>query len=159
MITTKHVSIALLTAAAALTLALLGGALAHADDPGFMGEAVFDRLDTNQDGVISADEAKAARGRMFDKIDADHDGIVTAAEIEAAKNDAEKRRARRIATLAGLRAEMPSPSQRAAELDQNHDGKLTREEFMAGRSWFDLIAKSGGSISKEDFASFLDGAH
>jgi len=159
MITTKHVSIALLGAAAALTLALLGGALAHAEELGFMGEAVFDRLDTNRDGVISTDEAKAARGRMFDKIDADHDGVITAAEIEAAKNDAERRRARRLSTLAGVRAEMPSPAERVAELDQHHDGKVTRDEFIAGRSWFDLIAKSGGGISKEDFASFLDGAH
>jgi Ca2+-binding EF-hand superfamily protein len=159
MITTKHISIALLTAAAALTLVLLGGALAHADELGFMGEAVFDRLDTNHDGVISPEEAQAARGRMFDKIDADHDGAITAAEIEAAKNGAEKRRARRLATLAGLRAEMPSPSERAAELDQNHDGKVTREEFLTGHSWFDLIAKSGGHITKDEFAKFLDGAH
>jgi hypothetical protein len=35
----------------------------------------------------------------------------------------------------------------------------TREEFIAGHSWFDLIGKSGGGISKEDFANFLDGAH
>jgi hypothetical protein len=54
MLTTKHASIALLTAAAALTLVLLGGALAHADDLGFFGEAIFDRLDTNHDGVISS---------------------------------------------------------------------------------------------------------
>ena len=159
MLTTKHASIALLTAAAALTLVLLGGALADADDLGFFGEAIFDRLDTNHDGVISPDEALAARGRLFDSIDADHDGIITAAEFEAAKASAEKRRARRLATLAGLRAEMPTPSQRVAELDQNHDGKVTREEFIAGHSWFDLIGKSGGGISKEDFAKFLDGTH
>jgi EF-hand domain pair len=159
MLTPKRISIALLTAAAALTLVLLGGALAHADELGFMGEAIFDRLDTNHDGVISPDEARAARGRMFDKIDANHDGVITAAEIEAAKNDAEKRRARRLATLAGIRAEMPSPSECVVELDQNHDGKVTREEFVAGHSWFDLITKSGGGISKDDFAKFLDGAH
>jgi len=88
MLTTKHASIALLTAAAALTLVLLGGALAHADDLGFFGEAIFDRLDTNHDGVISPDEALAARGRLFDSIDADHDGIITAAEFEAAKASA-----------------------------------------------------------------------
>ncbi len=158
MITAERISIALLAAAAALTLTLLGVALAYADDLGFMGEAIFDRIDTNHDGVISAEEAEAARGRMFDKIDADHDGVVTAAEFEAAKDNAEKRRARRISTLAGLRAQMPSPSERVAELDQNHDGKVTRDEFLAGRSWFDLIAKSGGGISKEEFANFLDGA-
>ncbi len=159
MITAERISIALLAVAAALTLTLLGVALAYAGELGFMGEAIFDRIDANHDGVISADEAKAARERMFDKIDADHDGVVTAAEFEAARDSAEKRRARRLSTLAALRAQMPSPSERVAELDQNHDGKVTRDEFLAGRSWFDLIAKGGGSISKEEFANFLDGAH
>jgi hypothetical protein len=79
MITAERVSIALRAVAAALTLTLLGVALAYADELGFMGEAIFNRIDANHDGVISADEGKAARERMFDKIDADHDGVVTAA--------------------------------------------------------------------------------
>ena len=155
---TRVASIALLSAAAALGIALLGGALAYADDLGVFGESIFDRLDLDHNGVISLDEAKTARSGMFDRIDADRDGVVTSAEIEAAKESAEKRRAKRLSTLAGLRAEMPTPSERFAELDQNHDGKVTREEFVSGRFWFDLLAKSGDGISKADFASFLDGA-
>jgi Ca2+-binding EF-hand superfamily protein len=94
---------------------------------------------------------------MFERIDADHDGVASAAEIETAKDNAHKRRAKRLASLAKARAAMPMPSERFAELDQNHDGKITRDEFVSGRSWFDLLAKSPGGISKADFASFLDG--
>jgi hypothetical protein len=42
MFTSRDAAIALLTAAAALAIALLGGALAHADDLGFLGESMFD---------------------------------------------------------------------------------------------------------------------
>jgi hypothetical protein len=159
MFTNRDAAIALLTAAAALAIALLGGALAHADDLGFLGESIFDRLDADHDGLISPDEAKAARARMFDRIDADRDGLVTAAEIETAKDNAQKRRAMRLASLAKARAAMLAPSERFAELDLNHDGKITRDEFVSARSWFDLLAKSPGGISKADFASFLDGAN
>jgi hypothetical protein len=158
MFTNKDAAIALLTAAVALGIALLGGALAHADNLGFLGESMFDRLDLDHDGLISPDEAKAARGRMFDRIDVDHDGAASAAEIETAKDNAEKRRAKRLASLAKLRAAMPTPAERFAELDLNHDGKITRDEFVSARSWFDLLAKSPGGISKADFASFLDSA-
>jgi EF hand domain-containing protein len=158
MLTSKHASIALVTAAVGLCLFILGVALAHADNLGFLAESMFDRLDADHNGVISLDEAKGARGRMFEKIDADHNGVVTAAEIQAAKENAEKRRAKRMASLAKLRAEMPAPSERFAELDQNHDGKVTRDEFISARSWFDVLAKSGGGISKADFANFLDAA-
>jgi hypothetical protein len=158
MLTSRDASIALLATAAALTVALLGGALAYADDLGFLGESIFDRLDLNHDGLVSPDEAKATRARMFDRIDADHDGSVTAAEIETAKDSAQKRRSKRLASLAKVRAAMPTPSERFAELDQDHDGKVTRDEFVTARSWFDLLAKSPGGISKADFASFLDDA-
>ena len=61
MITAERISIALLAVAAALTLTLLGVALAYADEIGFMGEAIFDRIDTNHDGVISYAEYRRAR--------------------------------------------------------------------------------------------------
>jgi hypothetical protein len=155
MLNNRDASIALLLAAALLILALLGGALAYADDLGVLAESLFDRLDLNQDGLIGADEAKAARARMFERIDADYDGVLTATEIETAKDNAQKRRANRLANLAKARAAMPSPSERFAELDQDKNGKVTRDEFVNARSWFELLAKSPGGISKADFANFL----
>ncbi|HVZ74276.1 MAG TPA: EF-hand domain-containing protein [Polyangia bacterium] len=40
-------------------------------------------IDTNGDGVISADEHAAASSAMFDKMDTDHDGFLTKAELKA----------------------------------------------------------------------------
>ncbi len=41
-------------------------------------------MDTNHDGVVSADEHAAGAKQMFAKMDADHDGNVTATEMDAA---------------------------------------------------------------------------
>ena len=41
-------------------------------------------MDTNHDGVVSADEHAAGAKQMFAKVDADHDGNVTATEMDAA---------------------------------------------------------------------------
>src|SRR6476661_1726117 len=44
----------------------------------------FNKLDTNKDGKISADEFRAPEIAKFSKVDANHDGIVTPAEVQAA---------------------------------------------------------------------------
>jgi Ca2+-binding EF-hand superfamily protein len=46
-----------------------------------MGKLIFKRLDANQDGAISRDEAQAAANRFFDKLDADGDGALTQEEM------------------------------------------------------------------------------
>ena len=40
-------------------------------------------VDTNGDGILSAQEHEAGSQRMFAKMDADHDGALSAAEIDA----------------------------------------------------------------------------
>jgi Ca2+-binding EF-hand superfamily protein len=40
-------------------------------------------IDTNGDGMLSRDEHVAGSRSMFDKMDADHDGGITAAEMQA----------------------------------------------------------------------------
>jgi hypothetical protein len=40
-------------------------------------------------------------------------------------------------------------------MDKNHDGKITREEFVNSSPWFDRLQKNGG-VSKADFAAFID---
>jgi Ca2+-binding EF-hand superfamily protein len=40
-------------------------------------------VDSNRDGILSADEHEAGSRRMFEKMDKDRDGTLTAAEISA----------------------------------------------------------------------------
>ncbi|MCG6856497.1 MAG: EF-hand domain-containing protein [Salaquimonas sp.] len=49
-----------------------------------MGKAMFDKIDTNNDGAVSQDEMTKALGFRFDEADTNKDGSVTKAEIIAA---------------------------------------------------------------------------
>jgi Ca2+-binding EF-hand superfamily protein len=142
-----------------LVIFVLGAVAAPAADLGFVTGAVFDRFDSNGDGVLSKEEVTSARDQMFARIDTDRNGVVTLAEIEVAKAKAEGNRLRRIARIAALRAEMQTPSERFTALDQNHDGKVSREEFVSASPSFDRISKGGHGITKADFAAFLDAAN
>ena len=156
MLTSRHAAYALVAAAILLGLLLLSVGVANAQVIGLLADAIFDRLDSNHDGILSREEVKAARASMFDRIDVDRSGTATFAEIEAAKAKAEQRRAQRLSRLAELRSEMATPSERFAAMDKNHDGKVTREEFADSTTWFNRIAKNGG-ITKDDFVKLLDG--
>ena len=72
--------------------------------------------DTNGDGMISREEAKAfpRLSQHFDQIDADKNGLISPEEMKAAHQ------ARRNAAF--------------DKLDANKDGVLSRDEFNAGRT-------------------------
>lgn len=59
-----------------------GGKMEHKGDHG---AKMFEKHDTNGDGVISKDEALSAAEARFDKMDTDGDGKVTQDEAKAAK--------------------------------------------------------------------------
>jgi Ca2+-binding EF-hand superfamily protein len=59
---------------------LLALALTSALSPS-LAASVFSGIDTDNDGTISLDEAKAAAGKVFDQLDHDHDGTLDRAEL------------------------------------------------------------------------------
>jgi Ca2+-binding EF-hand superfamily protein len=72
-------------------------------------------MDQNNDGKISADEAKWVTAKSIAKIDANHDNVITVQEL---KEEEERLRA--------------ADRQRQLNmLDTNHDGKTTTAEFAA----------------------------
>jgi hypothetical protein len=103
------------------------------------------RLDTNQDGALSKEEAASGRlAKSFDQVDTNHDGFVTQDELQAS---VEMRREEAKAAMAtrfkeadknadGLISKdeataMPRLAQRFDRLDANKDGQLGPEEFAA----------------------------
>ncbi len=96
----------MVAAAAVLSVAGLS-AMAVADDHdgkgGHRGERMLERLDTNKDGNISLDEAKAGSAERFKHVDKNGDGIITPDEAPRM---------------------FDSP-------DANHDGKVTPDELTA----------------------------
>jgi hypothetical protein len=133
---------------------LLTAGCAHAQDPDRLTGAVFDRMDTNSDGFVTKNEAQAARIRLFDRLDADGDGFVTTAEADTARS-----RRGRFARAAELRAQMVPQGERLAELDTNRDGRISRDEFVAGGTpMFDRLDTTGRGLSRADFAAFLNSA-
>jgi hypothetical protein len=123
MLTSRHAAYALVAVAIILGLLLLGVGIANAQVLGFLADSIFDRLDTNHDGILSRDEVRAARSTMFDRIDTDRSGTATLAEIEAAKAKAQERRAKRLARLSELRTEMATPSERFAAWTRTMTGR------------------------------------
>lgn len=103
---------------------------------------VFQELDANNDGAVSAEEF-ANRQDRFARADVDGNGILTAEEIIAGGQErAERRAARMIERLdsdgdgALSRAEIEdrrSPERMFARLDTNDDGVVSEEEFAEAR--------------------------
>jgi Ca2+-binding EF-hand superfamily protein len=135
------------------TLAALGIAsaalLAVAAPDGREGQGA-DRLkqaDTNGDGMISRDEAKALPRLLkhFDEIDANHDGQITADEMRAfhEKQRGQMRGAnwKKLDTngdgrisLEEAKAGAPRMAEHFSEIDANGDGFITPEELQAAHA-------------------------
>ncbi len=59
---------------------LLASALTFALSPA-LAASVFSGIDTNNDGTVDLNEAKAAASKTFDKLDTNHDGTLNRAEL------------------------------------------------------------------------------
>jgi|Cruoilmetagenom7_1024161.scaffolds.fasta_scaffold00298_35 Ca2+-binding EF-hand superfamily protein len=114
----------------------------------------FDKVDTDGDGVLTAQERKAAhsgkhrdekrhdkkdghkRGDMFSKIDADGSGDVTAEEFSVASERMAEHRAKMRDGQNDDKPEgkpKPSPAERFEKLDTDADGVLSKDELSAGK--------------------------
>ena len=144
----------LTTIFAVATTIILAGSDGHARDLSTVADILFHRMDKNRDGLVTKDEARASRGPLFDRFDANHDGFFTATEADAAR-DATGRAL--LSHIGELRARMVPPPERFAELDQNGDAMVSRDEFMAGGTpLFDRFDHTGRGLSRADFAAAIN---
>ena len=106
---------------AAVGMAIAGAAHAGGDgthDP----MARLKKADTNGDGMISREEAKAGLPQLykhFDEVDTNHDGQVTAEELQAFHQKMQAARQQKAA-------------ERFKKLDTDGDGRISRAEAQAG---------------------------
>lgn len=100
------------------------------------------------DHVMTRQEVAEHVGKLFAKLDANHDGFITKDEVEAFHHKFAgmaqmghdmAERGRDMAEMGRAMAEryrdMPMPNRGAMfdRLDTNHDGSISRQEFMASR--------------------------
>jgi Ca2+-binding EF-hand superfamily protein len=101
----------------------------------------FAAMDTNHDGKVSPDEYAVGARIMFDKLDANKDGQVTAAEMEAGRPGKAKgmSTADKIKMVDTNGDGAVSADEHAAgakamfdKMDSDQDGYLTKSEMEAG---------------------------
>ena len=151
----------IITTLSALTV-FAGGVNAASPAPG--GEAahgprgpriIFEQVDANGDGVLTAQEFADHRANMFAKRDQNSDGILTADEMKTASlKKASAQIDARIARLIKQRdangdgaislAELPGEvrfEKMIARLDTDGDGAISKDEMAAARKNFRSGAK------------------
>jgi Ca2+-binding EF-hand superfamily protein len=122
----------------------------------------FKTMDTNNDGMISAQEHAAGVTKMFAEMDANHDGNVTAAEMDAGhhmmKGMAKHEGTRTMNDAAMDQGEMHrqmSSTDKIAKMDTNGDGVLSAAEHDAGAQamFSEMDTDGNGSLSRQEMAA------
>lgn len=111
------------------------------------GSRLFDRMDSNGDGTITAAESQSQREAMFEKMDANDDGMISAEERDKMKSRVERFRERRD----------QSAKERALNADTNGDGNVSRDEFMNAPQplMTEADANNDGNLTREEFSAFI----
>lgn len=131
---------ATLVASALFGAALVGGTAFAAEPYLPRMQRLFDRMDADKDGKVTATELEPIAAKRFMRDDANGDGAVSSAEIDAALKAAmEKRRNRMLATM-----------------DANKDGSISKTELD---TFVEAMVKSAdsnadGGVSLDEARSF-----
>ena len=126
----KHTRLAALLSSGLLVLSLSAIAGEKTDDM----HDPMKMMDSNGDGMLSAEEHATGAKAMFDKLDADRDGFVTATEMDAAHRGMDRKH--------GMEHEMSS-ADKIKTIDTDGDGKLSAAEHATGSQ--DMFGKSDTS--------------
>jgi hypothetical protein len=107
--------------------------------------AMMHMIDTNKDGMVSADEWTAFQERSFDALDKDKSGFLEHSEFASPSKDLA------FATAAYVRGLMND--EMFKKIDANADGKISKEEYVSyQRRVFQMLDKSGkGMVGPTDF--------
>jgi Ca2+-binding EF-hand superfamily protein len=114
-------------------------------------ERLFQKMDSDGDGALSAAEGEAAAETMFDRRDANGDGVLTEAEFMAEKGGGrlsseqqqklDALRAKRFAAMnkdgdgqVSAAEFFAAAQQRFTAADGNGDGRVTKDELRALRN-------------------------
>lgn len=114
-------------------------------------DEIFRVEDTNGDGAISVEEARAAAPTTFRAIDRDGSGAIDAKEI------AEHTAAESGPNMVWPAEVLASVSQKTLEYwDGNHDGKVTEQEYVDASVAMMLLADSDGDrqVTREELQRF-----
>ncbi len=136
-------------AVSAVIAGLTAGAVAQPHERGrkFL-DTLFERVDVDVDGKISASEIESTRLTAFQTADANADGVIDDAEIEALKAaDAERPPRPRGRGRKGD-GEGRDPM---ARLDANDDGLITQDEFLERpMRVLEFDADGDGAVTQEE---------
>ena len=134
-------------------LAAMAAGAAHGGEAGSgrLMERLFQKMDTDGDGALSAAEAEAAAEKMFDRRDANGDGVLTESEFTA-QTGGRQLVADRQQKLDTLRAK------RFAAVDKDGDGQVSAQEFFAAaqQRFTAADANGDGRITKEELRLLKD---
>jgi hypothetical protein len=144
-----------ITFAVAVAALVANGSAIYAQSGGGMGRGLMERfqtIDANSDGVVTAQEAGAWHESVFLVMDADQDGKLTNGEYMAVQMGRGADPAQRGPRYDERQAEKAA---RFTEMDDDKDGFVTKEQFLAdGQARFAAAdLDKSGMLAPEEFAA------
>lgn len=116
-------------------------------------------LDKNHDGRVTKDEFLAGTKKRFAKADANKDGVISSQEAKAAKAALKEKQAKRDAKrlaegkpVKRAKAGAKSSKPHLSTLDTNKDGRVSQKEYLARREkqFSKMDTNRDGSVSREE---------